>query len=73
MKEDNAKIVELNKLRKLVPYPLNASFISGYFGYIIPEHRVEQLKNFISQCMTLIEDHLISSFNLLELIVVTKY
>ena len=73
MKQDNRKILELDKIKEIAPYPMHHQFISGYLAFAIPPEISHEVKMITNQLLSMAKDQLITSFNLLELLVIIKF
>ena len=65
MTESNNKLVELDKIKEIAPYPMHPYFITGYLAYALPPEISHQAKELTNQFMNMLQDHLITSFNVL--------
>ena len=72
MKDENQKTDELDKIKQLATYPVHHQFVVGYLTFGIPLSMAKEATRIAEQFMSMAQDRLITSFNLLELLVIMK-
>ena len=72
MSKPNLKMNQLDKLQQLAPFPMDPQFITGYLTFGVPLESAAEVKTIAEQIMTMRQDKLITSFNVLQLLAMLK-